>query len=95
MRAIYILPVFAVLLVLVLSSVFIVDERKKALVLQFGQVMQVREEAGLGLKIPFVQDVVYYEDRILGLQTAPTEVTLLSDRRLVVDAFARWRIVNL
>ncbi|MCU0904531.1 MAG: protease modulator HflC [Tabrizicola sp.] len=95
MRAIYILPALAVLLVLVLSSVFIVDERKKALVLQFGQVMQVREEAGLGLKIPFVQDVVYYEDRILGLQTAPTEVTLLSDRRLVVDAFARWRIVNL
>jgi modulator of FtsH protease HflC len=42
-----------------------------------------------------VQDVVVYEDRILGLQTQPIEVTLLSDRRLVVDAFARWRIVDL
>ncbi|WP_149589933.1 protease modulator HflC [Tabrizicola flagellatus] len=95
MRAIYLLSAFVVLLVLVLSSLFIVDERKKALVLQFGQVVQVKEDAGLGFKIPFLQDVVLYEDRILGLQTQPIEVTLLSDRRLVVDAFARWRIVNL
>jgi membrane protease subunit HflC len=95
MRAIFIIPALVVLLVLVLSSVFIVDERKKALVLQFGQVMQVKETPGLGFKIPLVQDVVLYEDRILGLQTQPIEVTLLSDRRLVVDAFARWRIVDL
>jgi membrane protease subunit HflC len=95
MRAMYLVPAFVVFLVLVLSSVFIVDERKKALVLQFGQVMQVKEDPGLGFKIPLVQDVVLYEDRILGLQTQPIEVTLLSDRRLVVDAFARWRIVNL
>lgn len=95
MRAIYILPALVVLLVLVLSSVFIVDERKKALVLQFGQVMQVKKEPGLGFKVPLMQDVVLYEDRILGLQTQPIEVTLLSDRRLVVDAFARWRIVDL
>jgi membrane protease subunit HflC len=95
MRAMYLIPAFVVLLVLVLSSVFIVDERKKALVLQFGQVVQVKEDPGLGFKIPLMQDVVLYEDRILGLQTQPIEVTLLSDRRLVVDAFARWRIVNL
>ena len=96
MRAIYVVPaVLVVALVLILSSVFIVDERKKALVLQFGQVMQVKEDAGLGFKVPLLQDVVLYEDRILGLQTQPIEVTLLSDRRLVVDAFARWRIVNL
>lgn len=95
MRAMYIIPALVVVLVLVLSSVFIVDERKKALVLQFGQVMQVKETPGLGFKVPLLQDVVLYEDRILGLQTQPIEVTLLSDRRLVVDAFARWRIVNL
>jgi membrane protease subunit HflC len=95
MRAVYLIPAFVVVLVLVLSSVFIVDERKKALVLQFGQVVQVKETPGLGFKIPLMQDVVLYEDRILGLQTQPIEVTLLSDRRLVVDAFARWRIVDL
>ena len=77
MRAIYLIPALVVLLVLVLSSVFIVDERKKALVLQFGQVMQVKEEPGLGFKVPLMQDVVLYEDRILGLQTQPIEVTLL------------------
>jgi membrane protease subunit HflC len=95
MRAIYIFPVIAVLLIVALSSIFIVDERKKALVLQFGQVAQVREEPGLGFKLPFIQEVVYYEDRILGLPTTPIEVTMLDDRRLVVDAFARWRIVKL
>ena len=95
MRAMYVIPALVVLGALALSSVFIVDERKKALVLQFGQVTQVKEDPGLGFKIPFVQEVVYYEDRILGLQTTPLEVTMLDDRRLVVDAFSRWRIVNL
>jgi modulator of FtsH protease HflC len=95
MRAMYIIPALVVLLVLALSSVFIVDERKKALVLQFGEVIQVKQTPGLGFKVPLMQDVVLYEDRILGLQTQPIEVTLLSDRRLVVDAFARWRIVDL
>jgi modulator of FtsH protease HflC len=95
MRAIYILPALAVLLIVALSSIFIVDERKKALVLQFGQVTQVKQDPGLGFKLPFIQEVVYYEDRILGLPTTPIEVTMLDDRRLVVDAFARWRIVDL
>jgi modulator of FtsH protease HflC len=95
MRAIYIIAPIVVVLVVALSSVFIVDERKKALVLQFGQVTQVKTEPGLGFKIPFVQEVVQYEDRILGLPTTPIEVTMLDDRRLVVDAFARWRITDL
>ncbi len=78
-----------------LSSVFIVDEREKALVLQFGQVKAQKTTPGLGFKIPFIQNVVTYDDRILGLPTLPLEVTPLDDRRLVVDAFARWRIVEL
>jgi membrane protease subunit HflC len=94
-RSALILPILAVIVAAVMSSLFIVDEREKALVLQFGQVKQVKETPGLGFKIPLIQEVVTYEDRILGLQTAPSEVTPLDDRRLVVDAFARWRIVNL
>ena len=78
-----------------LSSAFVVDEREKVLVLQFGQVKAVRETPGLAFKIPFVQDIVRYEDRILSLPTVPIEVTPLDDRRLVVDAFARWRITDL
>ena len=94
-RASVILPVIVVAVVLALSSVFIVDEREKALVLQFGQVKAVKEDPGLGFKIPLIQEVVRYDGRILGLPTQPLEVTPLDDRRLVVDAFARWQIVDL
>ena len=76
----------------ILSSVFIVDERKKALVLQFGEVKKEITEPGLNVRIPFIQEVVFYDDRILPLNTQSLEVTPLDDRRLVVDAFARWRI---
>ena len=95
MRKITILiPVAVVAVALLLSSVFVVDERQRALVLQFGQIRQVIEEPGLNFKIPFIQEVVYYDDRILSLDTAPIEVTPSDDRRLVVDAFARYRIVD-
>ena len=95
MRTAYILPILALIVFAVLSSLFIVDEREKVLVLQFGQVKQVKEEPGLGFKIPLLQEVVRYDGRILGLPTPPLEVTMEDDRRLVVDAFARWRIVDL
>jgi modulator of FtsH protease HflC len=95
MRNAIILPALGVIAALMLSSVFIVDEREKVLVLQFGEVKQVVDKPGLGFKIPFIQDVLRYDDRILGLPTQPMEVTPADDRRLVVDAFARWRIVDL
>jgi len=95
MKSAILLPIVAILGATALSSLFIVDEREKALVLQFGQVKQVKEEPGLGFKIPLIQEVVRYDGRILGLPTTPVEVTMLDDRRLVVDAFARWRITNL
>lgn len=80
---------------LLINSLFVVDERQRALVLQFGQVRgEPVEEPGLYMKAPFIQNVVYFEDRILPLETANLEVTPLDDRRLVVDAFARWRIVD-
>jgi membrane protease subunit HflC len=81
-------------LVTLVNSVFVVDERKQVLVLQFGQVKAEVREPGLHFKLPFIQNVVEYEDRILALETSPLEVTPLDDRRLVVDAFARWKIVE-
>ncbi len=95
MRMTYILPGLVLAGALALSSVFVVDEREKVLVLQFGQVKQVIDQPGIAFKIPFIQEVFRYEDRILGLPTQPLEVTYLDDRRLIVDAFARWRIVDL
>ncbi|MFL2758489.1 MAG: protease modulator HflC [Paracoccaceae bacterium] len=91
-RISYLIPALVVILVLALSSVFIVDERNKALVLQFGRVVAINEEPGLSFKVPFIQNVVYYEDRILSSVIDPLEVTPLDDRRLVVDAFTRYRI---
>ncbi|MCT4555616.1 MAG: protease modulator HflC [Pelagimonas sp.] len=90
----YLLPVFVILLVGVLSSIFVVDEREKALVLQFGQIKAVKEEPGLAFKIPVIQEVVRYDDRILSLDTETIEVTPSDDRRLRVDAFARYRIAD-
>ena len=77
-----------------MSSIFIVDEREKALVLQFGQIRAVKDEPGLAFKIPFIQEVVRYDDRILSIDTQAIEVTPSDDRRLVVDAFARYRIFD-
>jgi len=88
----FLIPIAVIAVVGVLSSVFIVDERQKALVLQFGQIKSVKEDPGLAFKIPFIQEVVRYDDRILALDTEVTEVTPSDDRRLVVDAFARYRI---
>jgi membrane protease subunit HflC len=95
MKAFYIIPALVIVAATALSSVFTVDEREKALVLQFGEIKQVIDQPGLYLKVPFIQDILKYDDRILGLTTTPQEFPLADNRRLVVDAFARWRIVDL
>jgi len=93
-KSLILIPVLILLFALGLSSVFIVDEREKALVLQFGQIRAVKEDPGLAFKIPLIQEVVRYDDRILSLDTDEIEVTPSDDRRLVVDAFARYRIAD-
>ncbi|HBS48631.1 MAG TPA: protease modulator HflC [Rhodobacteraceae bacterium] len=90
----YLLPVIVIAIVVALSAIFIVDEREKGLVLQFGRVVDVKEEPGLAFKIPLIQQVVRYDDRILSIDVEPLEVTPLDDRRLVVDAFSRYRIAD-
>ena len=90
----FIIPAIVIIIVGVLSAIFVVDEREKALVLQFGQIKAVKEEPGLAFKIPLIQEVVKYDDRILSLDTDVIEVTPSDDRRLVVDAFARYRIAD-
>ena len=63
--------------------------------MQFGRVVAIKEDPGLSFKLPFIQNVVYYEDRILSSVVDPLEVTPLDDRRLVVDAFTRYRISDI
>jgi len=96
MRILNLAIVAAVLILIGLySSVYIVDEREKVLVLQFGRVVATKEDPGLAFKMPIIQSVARYEDRILSRDIDPIEVTPLDDRRLVVDAFARYRIVDI
>ncbi|GHA54965.1 protein HflC [Amylibacter ulvae] len=93
-RSAFIMPVLLVAVVAVMSSVFIVDEREKALRLWFGEITQEIDEPGMYFKVPFAHEIVIYDKRILPLDTQALEVTPLDDRRLVVDAFARWRIAD-
>ena len=88
----YILPVIVLAIAGVLSSIFIVDEREKALVLQFGRLVDIKDEPGLAFKIPLIQEVIRYDNRILSRDIPQLQVTPSDDRRLEVNAFARYRI---
>lgn len=86
--------IIILVVVIARSSVFIVDEREKALRLWFSEITEEINEPGIYFKVPFAHEIVKYDKRILPLDTQPLEVTPLDDRRLVVDAFARWRIAD-
>lgn len=76
-------------------SFYVVSETQQALLLQFGEIRSVTREPGLYLKLPEpIQRVVYVEDRLLPLQTPELEVADSTQRRFVVDAVARWRVVD-
>jgi modulator of FtsH protease HflC len=78
----------------VLFSAFIVDQTHRAIVLQFGEPVQLIDEPGLYWRKPFVQTVEQFDKRILDLETEEQEVIASDLKRLVVDAFARYRIVD-
>jgi membrane protease subunit HflC len=80
-------------LMAVYSSAFTVDQTQQALVLQLGEPKRTIQEPGLAFKIPFIQDVTYYEKRVLSLIPQEAEEVILADqKRLKVDAFARYQI---
>ena len=96
MRSInYLIPVVFIIIAGLLSSIFIVDEREKALVLRFGQIKQEVTDPGLAFKLPLLDEVVRYEDRILTLETDLIQVTPDDQRRLDVDAFVLYRIADI
>ena len=75
-------------------SVFVVKEVNQAIVLQFGDPKKIILKPGLNFKIPFIQNVVFLDKRILNLDTPPEEVIASDQKRLIVDAFARFQIVD-
>ncbi len=84
----------AVILLIAGNAFFIVDQKSEALVLQFGQLVREVHEPGLHVKIPLTQNVVLYSSQVLDYEPPPEEVIASDQKRLVVDAFARYRIVD-
>jgi membrane protease subunit HflC len=76
------------------GSLFTVHQANQALVLQFGEPRQVVTEPGLHMKLPFVQDVIYFDRRVLEFDAPKEEIIASDQKRLVVDAFARYKIID-
>jgi len=88
------IPFIVVLAVVAYQGVFIVQEINQAIVLQFGDPKRIITKPGLNFKIPFIQNVAYLDRRVLNLDTPPEEVIAADQKRLIVDAFARFKIVD-
>lgn len=84
----------AAVIILVLSSAYIVYQSEQAIVLQFGEPIRVVREPGLKFKVPFVQNVVFYDARLLNLDPPAQEVVLNDKKRLDVDSFTRYKIID-
>jgi len=89
-----IIPAIVLIAVVVFQSLFVVQEISQAIVLQFGDPKKIITKAGLNFKLPFIQNVVYLDKRILNLDNDPEEVIAADQKRLIVDAFARFKIVD-
>ncbi len=86
--------VFVISAIVANSTLFTVHQASQALVLQFGKPVRVERDPGLKFKVPFVQNVEYFDRRILDLDPQPQEVILQDQKRVNVDSFARYRIVD-
>jgi membrane protease subunit HflC len=89
-----ILVLFGLLAVGAYLTLFTVYQTQQALVLEFGKPKRLVTQPGLNYKIPFIQNVSFFDKRLLDLDSAPQEVIASDQKRLVVDAFARWRIID-
>ena len=89
-----ILPLIVILGVVGYQAIVIVQEINQAIVLQFGDPKKIITKSGLNFKIPFIQNVVYLDKRVLNLDNPPEEVIAADQKRLIVDAFARFKIVD-
>lgn len=88
------LIVLAAAVVILSSSVYVLNQTEQAIVLQFGDPVRVVKDAGLKFKIPFIQKVVFYDKRLLNLDPPAQEIVLNDKKRLDVDSFTRYRIVD-
>jgi membrane protease subunit HflC len=90
----FIIPGIVVIGVFLFQSIIIVQEINQAIVLQFGDPKKIISKAGLNFKLPFIQNVVYLDKRILNLDNAPQEVIASDQKRLIIDAITRFQITD-
>ena len=90
----FLIPLIILLAATAFFSIFIVKEINQAIVLQFGDPKRIILKPGLNFKLPFIQNVVFLDKRILNLDAPPEEVIASDQKRLIVDAFARFKIVD-
>ena len=90
----FILPAIVVIGVFLFQSIIIVQEINQAIVLQFGDPKKIISKAGLNFKLPFIQNVVFLDKRILNLDNAPQEVIASDQKRLIIDAITRFQITD-
>ena len=90
----FIIPAIVVLGVVLFQSLIIVQEINQAIVLQFGDPKKIITKAGLNFKLPFIQNVVYLDKRVLNLDNPPEEVIASDQKRLIIDAITRFQIVD-
>ena len=76
------------------GTLFTVHQTQQAIVLQLGETKRVIEEPGLHFKVPVLQNVIYYDNRVLDIDPPGQEMPLVNQLRIIVDAFARYRIVD-
>tara|TARA_Y200000002_G_scaffold52301_1_gene37958 strand:- start:71 stop:943 length:873 start_codon:yes stop_codon:yes gene_type:complete len=90
----FFIPILVVLGITAFQSIFIVQEINQAIVLQFGDPKKIVNKSGLNFKLPFIQNVAYLDKRVLNLDNPPEEVIAADQKRLIVDAIARFKIVD-
>jgi membrane protease subunit HflC len=91
----FILVALIALLVVLSASMFTVDQRQNALVFQLGEVVSVKTRPGLYFKLPLVQNVRYFDTRILTLDSADPERFITSEKKnVLVDSFIKWRVID-
>ena len=88
------LPIILIFLLIFFSALFIVRQTEQALVLQFGDPVKVIKKPGLKIKLPLIQNKILYDTRILDYDAEVEEVILSDQKRLLVDAFIRYQIVD-
>jgi modulator of FtsH protease HflC len=95
MKSQTLLAVIVLLFLLVSSSLYIVDQRQRAIVFQLGEVVSVKTSPGLYFKIPMVQNVRFFDSRILTMDAEEPERFITSEKKnVLVDLFVKWRIVD-